>query len=114
MGQRFRLKASFDISSFSTQTQVILISLKKYGMILADNGSDWYISGAPDGRWNDDALVNELRRVQGSNFEAVDVSSLMVNQDSGQVKGSTPPFGAFHVWLTLVSRPRFPQILKLP
>jgi chitodextrinase len=89
MGQRFRLKASFDISQFSPQVQVILQALKKYGMILADNGSSWFISGAPDSQWNDDMLVNELKLVKGSDFEAVDESSLMVDPDSGQVN-STP------------------------
>lgn len=86
MGQRFRLKASYDISGFSPQTQIILRALKKYGMFLADNGSDWYISGAPDERWDNDALVDELRRVKGAAFEAVDESALMVDPNSGQVK----------------------------
>jgi hypothetical protein len=86
MGQRFRLKASFDVSKFSEQTQVILNALKKYGMFLADNGSNWYISGAPNENWKNDKLVNELRQVKGSDFEAVDESSLMVDPDSGQVK----------------------------
>jgi hypothetical protein len=56
-------------------------------MFLADNGSNWYISGVPDSRWNDDRLVNELKQVKGSDFEAVDESGLMVNPDSGQVSG---------------------------
>jgi hypothetical protein len=90
MGQRFRLKASFDISAFSPDTKVILTALKKYGMILADNGSSWYISGSPDPRWNNDVL-HELGSITGSAFEAVDESSLMVSQDSGQIKGLTPP-----------------------
>jgi hypothetical protein len=85
MGQRFRLKASFDISGFSRDTQVILTALKKYGMILADNGSSWYISGAPDPRWNNDVL-HELGLVTGAAFEAVDESPLMISQDSGQAK----------------------------
>ena len=84
MGQRFRLKASFDISSFSPEVQVILLALKKYGMILADNGSAWFISGVPDERWNNDILVNQLRKVQGSDFEAVDESSLMLTADSAR------------------------------
>lgn len=84
MGQRFRLKASFDTSGFSPQVQVILQALKTYGMILADNGSNWYISGAPDSRWDDSILVEELRRVKGSDFEAADSSALMVHRDSGQ------------------------------
>jgi hypothetical protein len=85
MGQRFRLKANFDISGFSGDAQVILRALKKYGMILADNGSSWFISGAPDPRWNND-LLHELSRVSGSAFEAIDESSLMISPDSGQVK----------------------------
>jgi hypothetical protein len=91
MGQRFRLKADFDISSFSPEVQVILRALKRYGMILADNGSSWFISGAPDPGWNDDVLVNELRRVTGADFEAVDESSLMISQDSGQARHSDAP-----------------------
>ena len=86
MGQRFRLKASFNISTFSPQVQVILTAFKRYGIIVADNGSNWYISGVPDARWNDDTLVTEFRLVHGSDFEAVDESSLMVDPNSGQVK----------------------------
>ncbi len=86
MGQRFRLKASFDISSFPPAVQVILTALKRYGMMLADNGSAWYLGGVPDPRWNDDELVGSLRRVPGSAFEAVDVSPLMVAASSGQAK----------------------------
>jgi hypothetical protein len=85
MGQRFRLKASFDLSGFSPQIQVILKAFKKYGLVLADNGSSWYISGAPDERWDND-LLRELKRIPGSAFEAVDVSSLMVNPNSGEVR----------------------------
>jgi hypothetical protein len=84
MGQRFRLKASFDVSGFSPDAQVILVALQRYGMLLADCGSSWYLSGAPDPRWDDDTLVTELRRVPGSAFEAVDVTPLLVDPDSGQ------------------------------
>jgi hypothetical protein len=88
MGQRFRLKASYIIpANFSPEVKVILTALKTYGMFLADNGSNWYISGAPDSRWNDDRLVNELRQVKGSDFEAVDELGLMVDPNSGQVSG---------------------------
>ncbi|CDH45591.1 exported hypothetical protein [Candidatus Contendobacter odensis Run_B_J11] len=90
MGQRFRLKAGFNSSGYSPQTQIILTALKTYGMFLADNGSNWYLSGAPGACWNDEALVSELRTVKGSAFEAVDESSLMVSADSGQVKTTTP------------------------
>jgi hypothetical protein len=85
MGQRFRLRADFDISGFSPEVQVILQALKKYGMMLADNGSDWFIIGAPDERWDND-MLHELDDVYGSDFEAVDVSSLMVDSDSGQAQ----------------------------
>jgi hypothetical protein len=85
MGQRFRLKANFDISGYPAYDQVILKALKKYGMILADNGSDWYISGANDTGWDDDAL-NLLKQLRGSNFEAVDESSLRISPNSGQAK----------------------------
>src|SRR5579864_6821972 len=86
MGQRFRLKASFDISGFPAPVQVILRALKKYGMLLADNGSSWYLSGAPDDRWNNDVL-HTISQIQGSDFEAVDESSLMLQADSAQVRG---------------------------
>ncbi len=87
MGQRFRLKAGFDISGFSPQNQVILKALKRYGMVLADNGSAWYISGVPDPRWNNDDL-HDLDRVHGSDFVAVNVSSLMINPNSAAAKPS--------------------------
>jgi hypothetical protein len=83
MGARFRLKANFNISGFSAANQVILTALKQYGMILADNGASWFISGAPDAGWNDDDL-HALTTITGSNFEAVDATVLMVNPDSGQ------------------------------
>jgi hypothetical protein len=70
MGQRLRLQSTFDISGFSPEVQVILQALKTYGMFVADNGSDWYISGAPDPRWSDDNL-SELGSVPGSAFEVV-------------------------------------------
>ena len=85
MGQRFRLKASFDISTFHPDVQVILQAMKTYGIILADNGSNWFISGAPDERW-DNEVLNEIKTIAGSNFEAVDVSPLQLHPDSGQVR----------------------------
>ena len=91
MGQRFRLKASFDISSFSPAMRVILTAMKRYGIILADNGSAWYVSGAPDSRWNDDDLVSSFHRILGSAFEAVDTSSLMISADSGQARPAPLP-----------------------
>jgi hypothetical protein len=70
MGLRVRLKASFDVSGFPKQARVVLVALKRYGMLLADNGSSWYISGAPNARWNNDDL-HALSRVKGSSFEVV-------------------------------------------
>ncbi len=92
MGQRFRLRADFDLGAFSPDVQVILRALQTYGMMLADNGSPWFVSGAPDERW-DDEVLQELRQVHGSDLEAVDVSSLMVDPDSGQVGAAPAPQG---------------------
>ena len=78
MGMRVRLKASYVIpAGFSNDTKVILRALKTYGMIVADNGSNWFISGAPDPRWNNDALVSELKSVHGSDFEVVRMDGLV-------------------------------------
>ena len=78
MGMRVRLKASFDISSYPPDDQVILTALKKYGMFVADNGSDWYLSGAPDSRWSDDNL-NLLKQLKGSDFEVVQMGQVVSN-----------------------------------
>ena len=70
MGMRVRLKAGVNISSYPASAQVILRALKKYGLIVADNGSDWYLSGTADARWNDTEL-NALKALRGSDFEVV-------------------------------------------
>jgi hypothetical protein len=75
MGMRVRLKASYDLSGFSPANQVILTALKKYGMILADNGGDWFVSGAPDSRWNDPDL-EALKRLKGKDFEVVQMGEM--------------------------------------
>ena len=75
MGLRVRLKASVDISGFPKQARVVLRALQRYGMILADNGSPWYVTGAPHPRWDDDGL-HTLHRIEGSDFEVVDTSDL--------------------------------------
>jgi hypothetical protein len=75
MGLRVRLKATVDISGFPKQARVVLQALKTYGMILADNGSNWYISGAPNPHWSNDDL-HSLGRITGSMFDVVDTSSL--------------------------------------
>jgi len=78
MGMRVRLKESFAIpSGFSTESRAILQALKTYGMLVADNGSNWFISGAPDDRWNNDLLVAELGSVKGSDFEVLQMDGLV-------------------------------------
>jgi hypothetical protein len=89
MGQRFRLKAGVDTSRFGPNVQIILRALKKYGMFLADNGSSWFLSGAPDPRWDDDEL-HQLGLLHGSDFEAVDESSLMIDPNSAQARPPSP------------------------
>lgn len=75
MGLRLRLRADFPLAGFPPQARVVLRALKEYGLIVADNGSDWYVSGVPDRRWSNDQL-HTLHRVPGSAFEVVDASSL--------------------------------------
>jgi hypothetical protein len=70
MGLRLRLRASFDVSRYPRQARIVLVALKRYGMLVADNGSNWYISGAPDPRWSNDQL-HTLGGVQGADFEVV-------------------------------------------
>lgn len=103
MGQRFRLKADFDLSGYSAEIQVILLAMQRYGIILADNGSAWYLSGAPDERWDNEQL-RELKNLTGDDFEAVDVSSLILDPDSGQVRQSTFAPLSERVYLPLVAR----------
>jgi hypothetical protein len=76
MGLRLRLKGDFDLSRYHGDALVVLTALKRYGMLLADNGSNWYITGATDTRWNDTDL-NQLKTVPGSAFEAVDTGPLL-------------------------------------
>ena len=90
MGQRFRLKAGYDISGFDPMVQVILQALKTYGLMLADNGSAWYITGAPDPRWNDN-ILGQLKRVTGADLEAVDVSSLETSPNSALATDPNSP-----------------------
>jgi hypothetical protein len=75
MGQRLRLRRNYDISRFPRQARIVLKTLKRFGMIVADNGSPWYLSGAPDSRWSNDQL-RTLGRVAGSAFEVVDTAAL--------------------------------------
>ena len=85
MGARFRLKSSFDISRFDARTQVILRAFKKYGMVLADAGSNWYFQGTSDTRWPD-VVFDELKSIAGSNFEAVDTSVMQVDPNTAEAK----------------------------
>ena len=81
MGLRLRLKSSVDISRLPPQARIVAEAMKRYGVILADNGSPWFISGAPDDRWDNDAL-HALGALSGSDFEAVDTSGLMISPNS--------------------------------
>jgi hypothetical protein len=92
MGMRLRLKASYDISSFSANVQVILTALKKYGMIMADNGSPMYLSGAPDDRWDNNDLHN-LSQVPASAFEVVQMNPIYTASNVPQ--GSAPTISGF-------------------
>jgi hypothetical protein len=82
MGARFRLKASYDISGFPPQSQVVLKALQTYGMIVADNGSAWYLGGAPDPRWDNDDL-HTLGQVTGADLELVTTGSIVTSVPSG-------------------------------
>jgi hypothetical protein len=88
MGARFRLKSTVDTAHLSKPARVIADAMKRYGLILADNGSSWFFSGAQDSRWNDDAL-NDLKTLTGADFEAVDASRLMVDPNSARCRGAT-------------------------
>jgi hypothetical protein len=92
MGMRMRLKASYDISSFSPNVQVILTALKKYGMIMADNGSAMYLSGAPDDRWDNNDLHN-LSQVPAADFEVVAMNPVYTQANVPQ--GAAPSISSF-------------------
>ncbi|MDR2013741.1 MAG: hypothetical protein LBQ20_12090 [Rhodanobacter sp.] len=86
MGMRVRLKASYPIpANVDPQTRVLLQALKTYGMIVADNGSNWFITGTSDQRWNNDALVPQLRSVSGSNFEVIRMDGLVTDGPAPQL-----------------------------
>jgi hypothetical protein len=78
MGLRLRLKASFDTSPYHGEARVILEALKRFGLIVADNGTSWYITGAMDSRWDDEDL-NQLKAVPGAAFEAVDTGPIITH-----------------------------------
>jgi hypothetical protein len=87
MGARFRLKASYDLSRFGPKARVILRALKRYGLILADNGANWYFQGTMDKRWSG-TLLDQLKRVPAGAFQAVDASSCMVKRSSARASCS--------------------------
>jgi hypothetical protein len=89
MGLRVRLKSTFSTTGFSPQAKVIAIALKQYGMILADNGSAYYISGTSDARWSDDDL-HALGRITGSMFEVVDTCGLRNGTTSPRLDAVAP------------------------
>jgi hypothetical protein len=84
MGARFRLKADFDLSPYRADTKVVLRAMQRHGLIVADNGSDWYFTGTSEPGWDTD-LLDELKRIPAAAFEALDASSLMADPDSGRV-----------------------------
>src|SRR5438477_12418956 len=92
MGLRLRLKASFDISGYPADDRVILFAMKKYGLILADNGSAIFISGAPDNRWNNTDL-NLLKNITASSFEVVSLGT--VYTDTNVPTGPSPTISSF-------------------
>jgi hypothetical protein len=89
MGGRFRLRSDFDLSPYRADTKVVLRAMQRYGLIVADNGSDWYFTGTSEEGW-DTGLLDELKRIPAGAFEAVDASSLMVDPDSGQAGTAAP------------------------
>ena len=89
MGARFRLRADFNMAGYRPDTQVVLRAMQHYGLILADNGSNWYFQGEAVNNW-DDGFISDLKRVPAAAFEAVDESSLMVDPNSGQYRGAPP------------------------
>jgi hypothetical protein len=86
MGMRVRMKAGYDIRGYSPTNQVILRTLKMYGMFLADNGGDWYIQGVPDARWNSDDVHLLIQVLPYDAFEVVDTAAWMVSPDSGEAR----------------------------
>ena len=87
LGARFRLKAGFRLTGHRADTVVVLRAMKAYGLVLADNGSPWYFQGTSDGRWTS-PMLDELKRIPASAFEAVDTARLMVRPSSGQARSS--------------------------
>jgi hypothetical protein len=106
MGAWFRLNAGFDISRFRPDTQVVLRAMQRHGLILADNGSNWYFTGTSEPGW-DTALLGQLKTIPAGAFEAVDTSSLMANANSGRVASASapPPATSRPTATTMTTRP---------
>lgn len=83
LGKRLRLKSGFNISSFSAMNKAILTAMKEYGLFIADHGSNWYVQGTSDPRWDDDDL-NALKTLTGNDFEFIDETPMIINPDSAQ------------------------------
>ena len=85
MGAWFRLRSDYDTSRLTVTALIIAKAMKTYGIVLADNGSSWYISGAPDSHWDNDEL-HQLDVIRGADFQAVDTSSMIIDPNSGQAR----------------------------
>lgn len=116
MGMRVRLKAGVDISGFTPNLRVILTALKTYGIFVADNGANWFVSGAPDPRWNDDELVSGFRRVHGSDFEVVGLPPpLPPSRSTGvTITGNPPPIPVSRLTTGSSSSGTAPMPLPIP
>jgi hypothetical protein len=90
MGARFRLRAGFDVARYSPATRVVLTAMQSYGMILADNGSNWYFQGAAQSGWSD-TMISELKTIPAAQFDAVDEASLMLDPNSAAARPPGPP-----------------------
>ncbi len=99
MGARFRLRASVDVSHFQPETQVVLRAMQDYGLILADNGSNWYFGGAAENGWSN-TVLSELKSIPAGDFDAVDESSLTVSPNSGRVRQLHPFSSDQGYWMT--------------
>jgi hypothetical protein len=104
MGAWFRLKASFDVSAYRADTQVVLRAMQRHGLIVADNGSNWYFTGTSEPGW-DTGLLDQLKAIPAGAFEAVDTSSLMADTDSGRVATSATPPATTLPTATTTTRP---------